>query len=428
MPTSALAKITAIKESMKKRFIRRNDEIDAIWNALILGQHVLFTGIPGTAKSDVVMAAFSYLKDASTFKVQLRKEMTSDHVFGPLNMKSFREDGEIVYNTKGMLPWCSVAFLDEMFDANDGVLRGMLECLNERSFSNGAHKHSIPLRTVVATSNFFKSSGAMEAVTDRFLYRIQVDPLDSASDKRALLEARLNGDTVDVLERVSVEELESLQEHVGSVQISGSMLNALSSMTHAYITERKKGYSVSDRRMVWMLPVLRLSALQNERESVNLSDLNSLHAVFCLQHQEADDAIFFKVLQDTVTLYEGIEKEERLLATYLSDVSKCSEDLKLLKKTQAGYDSALAISNHLRIVRKNVLSTMRYKANIDKVSVLLAQAEDMTAKFIKSVAEKVENRIASAEPETPESVTQSLLDQIRSRVVGGDTVSKGVWE
>lgn len=145
--------------------------------AALSGEHVLFIGPPGTAKSELGRR-LSKLCAGAFFERLLTKFSVPEELFGPLSMRAL-EDDQYIRQTEGYLPEASVAFIDEIFKANSAILNTLLTVLNERLFDNGSERKQIPLLCLVGASNELPESEELDALYDRFLVRKQVIQVSS---------------------------------------------------------------------------------------------------------------------------------------------------------------------------------------------------------------------------------------------------------
>lgn len=167
---------------VKTPLISYSQAEDAVNLALVMKQHVLLLGPPGTGKSLFADMVFSHFPEAKVFKIQFSKFTSEEALFGVPNIKKLREEGVIHYVTPNTILEADFAFLDELFDANDALMRSLLQILNERRFAKGSFKiDNIPLWSAIATSNYQRINNVTEAVIDRFLFRVTVPATEQLS-------------------------------------------------------------------------------------------------------------------------------------------------------------------------------------------------------------------------------------------------------
>jgi MoxR-like ATPase len=83
-------------KEVSQKFVGRETEINHIKYALLIKEHVLLQGGPGTAKSMLARTIFQNIhnsegKPVNLFQMQLSKFMNEDYLFGPINIKKLRE-------------------------------------------------------------------------------------------------------------------------------------------------------------------------------------------------------------------------------------------------------------------------------------------------------------------------------------------------
>ena len=96
------AKLREVGRVLGKRFLDKEELIRLLLVALIAGEHMLIVGPPGTAKSALVRH-LARLVDARTFEYLLTRFSEPSELFGPVDIKAFRE-GLYVRRTEAMLP------------------------------------------------------------------------------------------------------------------------------------------------------------------------------------------------------------------------------------------------------------------------------------------------------------------------------------
>ena len=174
---SLRSRIQSSITSMERNLVERETEVRLLLLAALSGEHVLFIGPPGTAKSELGRR-LSKLCAGSFFERLLTKFSVPEELFGPLSMRAL-EDDRYIRQTEGYLPDATVAFIDEIFKANSAILNTLLTVLNERLFDNGSERTRIPLLCLVGASNELPESEELNALYDRFLIRKEVKQVTS---------------------------------------------------------------------------------------------------------------------------------------------------------------------------------------------------------------------------------------------------------
>ncbi|MFM5809102.1 AAA family ATPase [Aeromonas veronii] len=271
-------KLVALLAQLNEGLVDRDEAMKLALLSLLAGENILLVGPPGTAKSLISRQVAKALKDddkegASHFEYLLTKFSTPEEIFGPLSISKLKED-RFERNTAGYLPSVQVAFLDEIFKASSSILNALLTILNERIYHNGASVQRVPLRSLIAASNELPTGQEeLGALYDRFLLRSFVNYV--SEDNLHKLFTLGEGRRMDLFNQLTLVELAELDKKIASVKISeliqSVVLNIWRKYHEIFKDDRREG--LSDRRLVKTIHLLQVSALTNDRDEVNLSDL-----------------------------------------------------------------------------------------------------------------------------------------------------------
>ncbi|WP_368169957.1 AAA family ATPase [Aeromonas sp. R4-3] len=278
-------KLAALLAQLNEGLVERDEAMKLALLSLLAGENILLVGPPGTAKSLISRQVAKALKDddkegASHFEYLLTKFSTPEEIFGPLSISKLKED-RFERNTAGYLPSVKIAFLDEIFKASSSILNALLTILNERIYHNGASVQKVPLRSLIAASNELPTGQEeLGALYDRFLLRSFVDYV--SEDNLHKLFTLGNSEHLEHLTPLTLGELAELDKQATSVKlpelIQKTILDIWKKHNELFKEDRREG--LSDRRLVKVIHLLKLSALTNDRDEVDLSDLMLLR--YCL--------------------------------------------------------------------------------------------------------------------------------------------------
>ncbi|WP_148266500.1 AAA family ATPase [Methanocella arvoryzae] len=305
--------VAAIRSDFEQRFVERSTEITCSLLALLSGEHALFLGPPGTAKS-MLARSLCEIIDGNYFYYLLTRFTTPEEVFGPLSLKALQADS-FSRKTDGFLPDAHIAFLDEIFKANSSILNSFLTVLNERKFHNGRDVIDVPLVSLFGASNELPEDESLEALYDRFLFRCVVSPVREEASFRQMLFG--SAQDAGSHHRISLADIRLLQEKAAGMpvdtDVEAIILRARRELAAKQIT-------VSDRRWKKILGVLKVAAAASGRASVDRSMVLLLqHMAWDRPEQRAD--VRDLVISLAITGGESVEKliaEIEDLHAYLS--------------------------------------------------------------------------------------------------------------
>ena len=344
-------------EEVGTLFVDRDKEIEKIRLAFATREHVLLKGKPGTAKSLLARVIFAAIAGSDVFSIMLTKFMSEDYLFGPINVKKLREDGEIVHNTKGSIVDANFAFLDEFFDGSDPLLRSMLEVLNERTFTRSGKSQKCPLHTAILTSNYTREEEATEAILDRILFKVDVEAISDDEGRLKMYKGHLSQQKISTTGGLKLSELTELADYIHStkVTISDSVLTTYDKVIRDYM--RQTQAFISDRSCNKMLSVLKASAVLAGRNTVTADDIEALRHCVVTSKDPRSEQIFETVFQKTVL--EGRKAQAELV-----DIFKCRDKVKDLidsKESKDAEKDAIIKIRGLQDIAKDDLRILKTK-------------------------------------------------------------------
>ncbi len=272
-----------------KRFQERTAVIEGMVCAALAGEHVLLLGPPGTAKSALTREFCGAVGDAQYFEWLLSKFTAPEELFGPISLAGLKQD-RFERITTGKLPQAHVAFLDEIFKSNSGVLNTLLTALNERKFHNGPGAVDIPLRMVVGASNELPEGGELGALYDRFLCRYLVDRVKSPDAFFAVL----TGSEAPSAPLLTLSEWDAARAEVRAVGFGKAVQQAFWGVRAEL---GKQSIHPSDRRLKRAVGLVKANAwMSGDTEASN--EHMSVLADVLWDHPEQREAVA-KVVGDT---------------------------------------------------------------------------------------------------------------------------------
>ena len=208
-------KTQELKAELAKAIVGQDKVINDVILALYCGEHALLTGVPGLAKTLLIRSLAETLH-LSFKRIQFTPDLMPSDITGTDIVQEDAETGRRHMEFLEGPVFANLVLADEINRTPPKTQAAMLQTMQEREVSVGRETYKLPQPFFVfATRNPIEQEGTYqlpEAATDRFMLSIDVDyptveeemsvVSETTGNKRAELQAVLNGDEVQEFQRL----------------------------------------------------------------------------------------------------------------------------------------------------------------------------------------------------------------------------------
>lgn len=244
----ALERFSRFFAELRSGFVERDDVLKQLALALLAREHVLMTGPPGTGKSLLTSSLLGRIicentGEPSLFSRQLTESTVQTDLIGSVDFRTLTETGRTEYFTDEGMLGAVHAFLDEVLDGRDMLLRATLNLLEERELKQGTKVTRGQIECAVMTTNRYLSEaleegrGTLLAFVDRIAF-VSFVPRGFAKPEHLerVVASALSGG-MSLSERLTVQDLDVLQAMVERVQIPAGVTAALVDLSRRFDTK-----------------------------------------------------------------------------------------------------------------------------------------------------------------------------------------------
>lgn len=388
----AMAKIYLdFTDQLRNVVVDRDHVLEQMKYALIMRQHVLIFGPPGTAKTNLCDIIFDAIDGAERFAVTLSMFMGEDAVYGPYDVKKMRDEGVLEHRVDKMLPNAHIARLGEFLDANLPLQRSLLDALHERRFRRGGQMVDMPLITVYADTNkdpgeYLAENPYAWAVLDRILFMSRVDYLNTTDNVAEMLRRFQDGKSTFAPKKIDREVIDNLSRLIvcpPSLIHDPMIYTALAQGLLDYrqkrgtmIREKKlKGTilpEISDRRFALASQMLEAEAVLDGRLAVIPEDMRGTYRILGTTPEEK--ALWMSIVDPLITKLAE-QKRQQLSSAQTQLITRVTETLESV--------TPAAIADIVQAARTVAINTATLEGIVpdnDEVRRLLETAMGLAAK------------------------------------------------
>jgi MoxR-like ATPase len=316
-PLTLQPKFLALEDTLNTYMVERRNEIRAAVTALVSRSHFFQLGPPGVGKSLLVDLLLDHISGARGFRILMTKFTTDGEIWGPYSIKGLEND-QMVRKLDGYLATADLAFIDEIWKANSSILNALLWAMNEGNYRHGGSIMKLPLGTAFTASNELPQDDSLAAIYDRFLTRVEVQPVRDPVNFKRMLTNRIPSNPTPIL---AWEDVLAAQAQAEAVTLSEEAVIALVEIRRKLAD---KGIEPTPRRFDQSQRLVRAAAWLDGLAVADIDHLQPLRNVLW-ERPEQRDAVTEVVLA--------------LANPYANEARKLMADLEMLN---AQIDSALA--------------------------------------------------------------------------------------
>jgi hypothetical protein len=197
---------TQVKKSAKanpvaEKFVFMDKTVNILNVGFQTCKNVVLYGPGGHGKSEMTLD-FLKAKGIEPYVITMGTGMTTDRLFGGLDIPMFEKTGKIEYLVENSFMNHPFVIFEEMFDAPDFILEQLKDILSSGTFRNGTQIFPIETKFIICCTNRtrdeFSKNMSLKALMERFPLELNViwDNYTEISYNK-LLESKFGVDNVD---------------------------------------------------------------------------------------------------------------------------------------------------------------------------------------------------------------------------------------
>lgn len=399
-------KIHILRKQLNRECLEREHHIDALLALYICKNHGILLGPPGTGKTYLIELLCNAL-GGKFWSILASPTSKTDEFFGPVSIKSLKEDEVYKRNTANRLPSATVAYVDEIFKADADILNTLLKIVNERVFFNPSPQ-TVPLRFMVASSNEVPSEGIADAFMDRFVWKNWVGYIKDKDNFMDLSRRKVNGHTPKVTIELAPWDIEQAELEVKLVSLE-PMLDVIYQIKERL---RVKGFEISDRKWFQIYDFFRAFAWVQNKDAVDLDVIQTL-LPDCIWQNPDDVAAVSKIVSDEIKEIKGKVNEVK------KSIHVCSDDWN--NTANYGKDQRLEVAANLCDRIDQIIEQIN---ELEAVGIYSQRQLNMLRELVRELQQRLRHDVSQLD----DTAKKESLDAMESRLrIAADRFAKDIY-
>jgi len=167
----------AVKNPVAEKFVFMDKTVSILNVGFSTAKNVVLYGPGGHGKSEITLD-FLKAKGINPFIQTMGTGMTTDRLFGGLNIPTFEQTGKIEYLVENSFMNHEYVIFEELFDAPDFILEQLKDILSSGVFRNGTQIFPINTKFIICCTNRtrdeFSKNMSLKALMERFPLELNV--------------------------------------------------------------------------------------------------------------------------------------------------------------------------------------------------------------------------------------------------------------
>jgi MoxR-like ATPase len=160
-----------------EKFVYMDKTVNILNVGYQTGKNVVLYGPGGHGKSEITLD-FLKSKQVDPYIITMGTGMTTDRLFGGLDIPTFEKTGKIEYLVDNSFMNHEYVIFEELFDAPDFILEQLKDILSSGVFRNGTQIYPIKTKFIVCCTNRtrdeFSKNMSLKALMERFPLELNV--------------------------------------------------------------------------------------------------------------------------------------------------------------------------------------------------------------------------------------------------------------
>lgn len=254
-------KTISIITEFNKKLVERDEVIPLLILALYCRQNVLLFGEAGVSKTRMMLLLAS-LTGYKDYNINIAEITSPAEMIGTVEDMENEELRSIVN--------CQIALIDEIFKARqNGLLHSLLNIIREKVVTLGGKVKNLDLKMVIGSSNEFGTHKSLIPFNDRFPLKCIVQRIQSEDNFLKYWNEEYEKDFI--FERhTSDEEIDKIISFSKKIKEEPIVTKFIMQLRNEILRNKLQ---FSDRAFGDSKTILKVSAILNGRDTINISDI-----------------------------------------------------------------------------------------------------------------------------------------------------------